>query len=69
VLKHGRTGKIYEDTRTIDPRNEDEFGSLQLGSNIPVGSEVDVTIYGGDTTEKYHLKFTGPNQFDVTKLQ
>lgn len=68
VLKHGTNGRIYEDTRTIDPRDKDEFGSLQLGSNIPAGSEVDVTIYSGDVTEKYHLKFTGPNQFDVTKL-
>lgn len=58
----------YTGARTIDAGDKDEFGSLQIGSNIPVGSKVKVTIYNGDKTENYELKFTGPAKFDVTEL-
>ena len=60
--------KEYVGVRSIDPGTKDEFGSLQLGSNIPVGSKVKVTVYDSDKTENYELNFTGPAKFDVTEL-
>jgi hypothetical protein len=58
----------YTGVRIIDPRNKDEFGSLQIGSNIPVGGKVKVTINDADKTENYELNFTGPAKFEVVEL-
>ena len=58
----------YSGVRIIDAGNADEFGSLQIGSNIPVGGKVKVTIHDSDKTENYELNFTGPAQFEVVEL-